>query len=783
MKKAANGEEQPEDDKLMVTQKILKQEIEQRIAEVRTWKNMRILWHSVAPYINSGYGTVTRYFMSGLLNRGFAGFVSAYYGLQPGGMINWKGIYVLPVHKTQSDQLGFMSTIEHYKRFQCDLGIFHADFWVSYPFAKKIPYTLCYSPIDHEQYPDKWLEVLRAYKWVATPSLHAQKELKRTGIESTFIPHGVNTKAYFPLDKELSRKAFTLEKDKFIIGIVAANNDEECFDSKTELLTKEGWKGHKEIKSTDLIASLNEEGFLEYQQPLRIVKYPGKHRMHLLQTKYLDFYTTSGHEHYVQAFNNRQEEGRSAFRKETSAEIFGKRRCFLKTAKWRGERVESLEISKGLRVEAHALMKLIGFYLSEGNVNKETCFISQTEGWKKDQMLLDLRTLPFKVGESKGKLYICNVKLASYLKRFGQGAANKHLTPDILELDTEYLETLWHALVLGDGWKHCNSEEYATISKKLVDDLQELLLKIGSWGSIKKRVMKEGKIAGRRIIPRHKYIYSIRRNSVLSSVENRTNKKGSMFREEWLEYSGLVWCVEVSNHLVYARRNGKACWTGQTRKAWDANFLAIKYFFEQNPDAVKDTQVFIHTDPENERGRNLVELARQIGIEKSIIWNDRYTASLLTLPDSAMCKLYNCFDVFLLLSRREGFCIPALEAQACGIPCILNDFSALTERNDYGKCGWLVRPATYVYSPLNAKTSIPDPHKGADALTEAYNNESKRKMFAKRSLAYARRQTWDIAIDKHMLPLLEKIGEEIPHLSTKKGEEKEWKKLAKKNTK
>jgi len=427
-------------------QRVVQQEIQQKIEAVRTWKNMRILWHSVAPYINSGYGTVTRYFMAGLLNRGFTGFVSAYYGLQPGGIINWKGLYVLPVVKTASDQLGFNSTVEHYKRFQCDLGIFHADFWVSYPFAKKIPYSLCYSPLDHERYPEKWLEVLRAYKWIATPSMHAHKELAKSGIKSTFVPHGVNLQSYHPLDKELSRKSFTLEKDKFIIGIIAANNDEE------------------------------------------------------------------------------------------------------------------------------------------------------------------------------------------------------------------------------------------------------------------------------------------------------------------------------------------------TRKGWDANFQAVKYFLEQNPDAEKDTIVFVHTDPENERGRNLLELAKQVGIEKWIIWNDRYTASLLTLPEQAMCKLYNCLDVFLLLSRREGFCIPALEAQACGIPCILNDFSALTERNDYGRCGWLVKPAAMIYSPINALTSIPDPHKGADALAEAYNNESKRKMFAKRSLAYAKRQTWDIAIDKHMMPLLEKIGEEIPRLNPNKAKEKEeekWEKIAK----
>lgn len=411
----------------------LSEEIRETIKELRTWRDMRILWHSVAPFISSGYGTVTRYFMIQLLNSGFTAFSSAYYGLQPGGILNWKGLYVLPVIRGGIDKLGFETVAEHYKRFQCDLGIFHSDFWVSHLFTKKIPNSLCYSPIDHENYPDKWLQVLRGYKWIAVPSLHAQKELAKSKLESTYVPHGVNIKIYHPMDKLQSRKAFTLEKEKFIVGIVAGNNDDE------------------------------------------------------------------------------------------------------------------------------------------------------------------------------------------------------------------------------------------------------------------------------------------------------------------------------------------------TRKGWDSNFLAFKYFLEQNKDIKeKDVTLFIHTDPTNERGRNLIELSRQIGVDKYIIWNDKYSATVIGLPETAMAKLYNSFDVFLLLSRREGFCLPVLEAQACGIPCILNDFSALSERNDYGRVGWLCKPATFTYSPINAVTSIADPYKGADALSEAYNNDKKRKMFAKKSLAFAKTQTWDIGFKKYFLPLLEEIGDEIPATTTRK---------------
>lgn len=405
---------------------------EEAISEAVSWRDLRILWHSVSPHVMSGYGTVTRYVTSGLFNKGFPTFVSAYYGIQPPGILNYRGIYVLPVKKRSSDQLGFKSAREHYEKFKCDLGVFHADFWVSLSFAKLIKYSLVYSPVDHENYPEKWLNVFKAYNWIAVPSIHAKKELAKSGIQATYVPHGYNPKIYFPMDKLACRKYFTLEKDKFIVGIVAANNDDE------------------------------------------------------------------------------------------------------------------------------------------------------------------------------------------------------------------------------------------------------------------------------------------------------------------------------------------------PRKGWDTAFRAFRIFLDNNPDAKKDTILFIHSDYDNEKGRNLPELAKQTGISKYIVWNDKYTASVLSLPETGMARLYNCFDVFLMLSRREGFCLPVLEAQACGVPSIVNGFSALPERVNYGKCGWICKPAALVYSPLNAISSIPDPYRGADALEEAYNNESKRKLFSKRGIKFAKRFTWDLTIEKYWMPLLERIGEEIPRTSSRK---------------
>jgi len=59
-------------------------------------KKFRILWHSVASYVRSGYGNTTRNITSRLVERGYEIIVSAYYGLEPGGTMKIAGVPHLP---------------------------------------------------------------------------------------------------------------------------------------------------------------------------------------------------------------------------------------------------------------------------------------------------------------------------------------------------------------------------------------------------------------------------------------------------------------------------------------------------------------------------------------------------------------------------------------------------------------------------------------------------------------------------------------------------------------
>ena len=37
--------------------------------------------------------------------------------------------------------------------------------------------------------------------------------------------------------------------------------------------------------------------------------------------------------------------------------------------------------------------------------------------------------------------------------------------------------------------------------------------------------------------------------------------------EEWVDYSGKIYCVEVPSHIIYIRRNGCVCWCGNSTYA------------------------------------------------------------------------------------------------------------------------------------------------------------------------------------------------------------------------
>lgn len=91
--------------------------------------------------------------------------------------------------------------------------------------------------------------------------------------------------------------------------------------------------------------------------------------------------------------------------------------------------------------------------------------------------------------------------------------------------------------------------------------------------------------------------------------------------------------------------------------------------------------LYLHTLPiEAQGGWNLLTAAAHYGVDpETIRVPDTYRFVMGEYTWDAMAQLYNAADVLVAPSMGEGFGIPVIEAEACGCPVIVTDFSAQTE--------------------------------------------------------------------------------------------------------
>lgn len=95
------------------------------------------------------------------------------------------------------------------------------------------------------------------------------------------------------------------------------------------------------------------------------------------------------------------------------------------------------------------------------------------------------------------------------------------------------------------------------------------------------------------------------------------------------------------------------------RKRFDSLMESFALFFKRHGDAF----LIIKMDRRVSRdGIDIEELAKKMGILKRlrVIEGD--------IPESDLCRLYGAMDVYMNLSEWEGFCVPVIEAMACGLP-------------------------------------------------------------------------------------------------------------------
>lgn len=178
--------------------------------------------------------------------------------------------------------------------------------------------------------------------------------------------------------------------------------------------------------------------------------------------------------------------------------------------------------------------------------------------------------------------------------------------------------------------------------------------------------------------------------------------------------------------------------TNQLRKRLD---LVLKHFSEWiNRHHIDNVYLYLCLGASNNTGCDILSLIRYYGLRKKVILN----TSLLS--EQAMAYVYNYFDVFISLSQGEGFGLCALEAMACGVPCVLSDWAGYSSWVPSDCAIKVPCTSTALSSPLNEQAyvigGVASRRGTVDALHRLYTFPDMRERLSERGLSLARQMSW-----------------------------------------
>jgi phosphoribosylamine-glycine ligase/intein/homing endonuclease len=406
-----------------------------------------------------------------------------------------------------------------------------------------------------------------------------------------------NTSMYWTKDSPLFENTLLKTKEKLAaskyVGYIDLNCiantrgiyplEWTCFDSETEILTGDGWKGYADVRVGDVALSINPEtkelawktisGKIVKKYEGRMIRIGAKSKSHTA----LDALVTPDHSLLIEY------SGRIRFARADSIPIHDTK--VVRTGLFKGKTIESVEVPEyvethylgrhktamqivhpAIKVETHHFMSFLGLYLAEGSMGDHIISIAQSPANPKRaqiQEVLDSTGLKYTV-QKNGAYQFSSRQLLRFLETLGLAhvtSNNKFLPKQFKELSPDLLESFLHGYALGDGNRHTtrgNQLTFGTSSKRLADDVQELLIKCGKVANIRVQKQKGTTSIGGYTRNEDMHIVSVREKKMDYSLDKRVISEES--------YDGLVWDVEVEGwHTMLVRRRGKPFFSGNCR--------------------------------------------------------------------------------------------------------------------------------------------------------------------------------------------------------------------------
>jgi glycosyltransferase involved in cell wall biosynthesis len=200
-----------------------------------------------------------------------------------------------------------------------------------------------------------------------------------------------------------------------------------------------------------------------------------------------------------------------------------------------------------------------------------------------------------------------------------------------------------------------------------------------------------------------------------------------------------------------------------SRKSFEAVIKAWSVFSKYHPDSI----LVLHTLPLSATyGLPLVDLLNFYQVDSSTVrFPDTYNYVVGSYGPDALRDLYSGADVLLSPSMGEGFGIPVIEAQACGCPVIVTDFSAQTELAPYGYRIPVDPLDDYIWTSQQSEQARVTPSKIIAGLEWALENVGNDRL-REQAVEVAAEYDADYVFDKYMHPSLKYMAEKNMDFST-----------------
>lgn len=194
------------------------------------------------------------------------------------------------------------------------------------------------------------------------------------------------------------------------------------------------------------------------------------------------------------------------------------------------------------------------------------------------------------------------------------------------------------------------------------------------------------------------------------------------------------------------------------RKSFQEVLEAFKAFLQKVPKAM----LYIHTDPHFPGGFPIDMYAKSLGIQNNVFFPGldfpQIYAFKYNTGKKQMAEIYNTFDCLLAPSTSEGFGVPIIEAQACGIPAITSNWVAMKELVPENQ---RVAPSGLKWTSMQSYAFTPSVDDLYNKMIQIYNFQPRKELKDAAHKFALENYSLDKWFKKGWIPLLESLQQEI----------------------